>query len=72
MIGWTASFIECVGMYMVGHKLKWGFLVTAVGNVLWILIALGIIKSGYSGLILILAAALFINIRNFLKWHKGD
>ena len=55
---------------MVGNKNKNGFILVFLGCILWIIVALT--RPGVLGLLLVVAPALWINTRNYIKWYKED
>jgi len=67
---WIASFFELIGTWIVGNKNKNGYLFTLAGLICWILYVF-ITKQTY-GLLLVVIPALFITIRNYLKWNKEE
>lgn len=64
-----AGLIELIAKWIVGNRNKWGFIVHLIGGMLWTYIA---ITTPMYGLLVITIPATFVNIRNFLKWHKGE
>lgn len=70
MIGldWIAGFFELAGLWLVGNKKRWGFILNLLCNMTWIAYVL-ISKSAY-GLLLVVFPAVIINSRNFIKWTK--
>lgn len=67
MIDWIAAGFELTGSYTVGNKKRIGFLLLAVGDVVWISVGL---MAGLYGLVTIAALALVLNVRNWRKWRK--
>ena len=65
MLDWIAGAFELSGSYTVGNKKKIGFILNLVGCLIWIIVAF---TSGVYGLLLVVVPALFVNIRNFIKW----
>lgn len=65
-----AGFLELVGLILVGYKLKWGFILNALGCSTWIYYVL---STGQAlGLLLVVIPAIMINVINFRRWHKGE
>ena len=62
-----AGCLELCGNWLIGNKNKWGFVLNFVGCVLWICVA---IHFKIYGLLIVVIPALFINVRNFIKWIK--
>lgn len=67
MIDWLAAGFELSGDWLVGNKRKIGFVLKIICCVLWIVVA---VKSGVYGLLAVVVPALFVNVRNFLKWKS--
>ncbi len=66
---YIAGILEVIAMYMVGNKNKYGFLVAFTGGVLWVTYVL---TNGVAyGLLFVTIPAIFINIRNFVKWGNN-
>ena len=68
--GWLASAAELSGLWMIGGKKKFGFLVSIVGNLIWIVVAL--LGLPATGLLLVVIPAMFINVRNFIRWKLQE
>jgi hypothetical protein len=66
---YIAGIFELLGLYIIGNKNKFGFLVTVVGLCIWIYVS---ISRGVYGLLIVCIPALAINIRNFRRWVKED
>ena len=69
-LDWVAGLFELIGLWKVGEKKKFGFLLNITCNVLWIAYVLST-KSTY-GLLLVVVPALFINVRNYIKWRREE
>lgn len=65
-----AGVIELAGKWITGDKNRWGHALNFLCCIIWIVYVFNS-KSTY-GLLLIVVPALFINIRNFVKWTKED
>ena len=70
LVSWIASALELCGMWLVGNKNKWGFVIFMVGAVMWT--AIGIFSWPVTGILLVVVPAFFINLRNFLRWKKQE
>ncbi len=68
--GWLASAAELLGLWMVGNKIKFGFLISIIGNIIWVVVAL--LGLPATGLLLVVVPAIFINVRNFIRWKKQE
>ena len=64
---WIAGFLELLGSWLVGSKKWFGFLCNLFGCAVWIYVA---IASEVYGLLVVVIPAIFINIRNIIKWRK--
>jgi len=67
---WLAAAFELIGAWMVGNKNKNGFILIFFGCLTWVFVALT--RPGVSGLLLVVLPALWINIRNYIKWKGED
>ncbi len=68
--GWLASAAELLGLWMIGNKIKFGFLISIIGNLIWVAVA--VLGLPATGLLLVVIPAMFINIRNFIRWRKQE
>lgn len=66
---WILSCIGMVGMYAVGHKVWWSFVILALNECLWIAFS---ISTHTYGFILGAVAYIAIHMKNMLKWQKED
>ena len=64
---YIAGALELIASYLIGNKNKLGFILNFMGCATWIYIA--ICHSIY-GLLLVVVPAMFINVRNYIKWSK--
>jgi len=65
-----AGLIELAGKWVTGNKSKWGHALNFLCCVIWIAYVLKN-KQTY-GILFIVVPALFINVRNFIKWDKEE
>ena len=65
---WLAGLFELFGLYILGNKKTFGFILNICGNIIWIVVAF---KMQIYGLLLVVVPAIFINIRNYKKWKKS-
>jgi len=65
---WLAGIFELIGLYVIGVKNKYGFLINILGNVAWIYVAL---TTGVYGLLLVVCPAIVLNTTNYVKWHRS-
>jgi len=69
MIDWVAGAFELSGSWKTGNKKKIGFVLNLLGSIAWIYVAF---NSHVYGLLLVVIPAIFINIRNWLKWNAEE
>lgn len=67
---YIASILELLGIWIIGNKSKWGFIIFMIAGLCW-MIYVGINKHTY-GILLVVLPALVINTRNFIKWSKNE
>lgn len=65
--GWIGNLLLISGAWQIGHKRRWGFLLTMAGGLCWI--CQGAII-GRSDLIFIDSVMELVTIRNWIKWGK--
>ena len=70
LLDWLGIFMSLVSVYMLGNKNKWGFIVFALSNVIWIY--LGLIMMSSVGMAVGNFIFMVINIRGFIHWGKMD
>jgi len=63
-----AATFEICGLWLVGNKNKYGFVLNMICCLLWIIVS---IISGIYGLLISAGVMLFLNIRNYKKWSNG-
>jgi len=68
LLSFIPAVFELFGLFLIGNKLKVGFLFNIAGGILWILYAL-YTKSAY-GLILVCSIATILNIKGYDKWKR--
>ena len=66
---WVAAAIELFGSWFVGNKKRYAFVLLFLCNICWIYVA---VDHKIYGLLIVVIPALFINIRNFVKWGNND
>ena len=66
MIDYLAGGLELTGLYVLGNRNRYGFALNLAAGACWI----GhVYTTGEShGLLLVVVPALFINLRNIIKW----
>ena len=65
-----AGALEIIGLWKVGDKKKYGFLFNILCGLIWI--SYVIINKTTYGLLIVVVPAIFINIRNYIKWYKEE
>lgn len=65
---WVAGVLELTGLYIVGNKNRWGFIINICCGLCWISYVL-YSRSTY-GLLIVVVPALCINTRNFIRWTR--
>ena len=66
----VAGVLTLLGVYMVGNKNKFGFLIALASNIAWITY---VIVTGHTfGVALECLPLTVINLRNFIKWRKEE
>lgn len=69
-MSFVAGILTLVGVYLVGDKNKYGFIIALASNIVWI--AYSMSTGEAPGVILECAPLTVINARNFYKWHKEE
>lgn len=67
-VDWLAIGMSLYSVYMLGNKNRWGFILFAASNVLWIFLGLTWMSS--IGMAVGNFAFMIINIRGFFRWHQ--
>lgn len=67
-LAWIAVTFEMAGNWLVGDKLRWGFLVKIIGSACWLAVA---VLCGINGLTVSAILGGIISTRNWLRWRKG-
>jgi hypothetical protein len=62
-----AALITFTGIYLLGDKNRYGFIVTLIGNIIWLFF--GVMTSSIGILIANIGFAL-LNVRGYIKWKK--
>lgn len=70
LVSWIAAATELFGIWVVGNKNKWGFIINIVAGLMWIAVA--VFNLPAQGLLLVVVPALFINTRNFIRWRREN
>ncbi|MBL4763972.1 MAG: hypothetical protein JKX67_01625 [Colwellia sp.] len=67
-IDWFAMALSLYGAFLLGNKIKIGFVIFAISNVVWVI--LGIFFMSSYGMAIGNFAFLLINVRGFIQWSK--
>lgn len=67
-MGWLGSFLIIFGAWQIGHKRRWGFLVTFLGGMCWVMVGFQI---GRMDVVFIDSVMGFVSLRNFWKWGRS-
>ncbi len=70
LVSWFAGACELTGLWVIGFKNKWGFILNMIGGVAWIAVAVFGLPA--TGLLLVVIPALILNTRNFFKWRRQE
>lgn len=65
-LGIYAGIFELIGLWLVGSKNKFGFILAMIGNIFWITFSL--ITGSAFGLIIVCSSAFILNLRAYSKW----
>ena len=67
---WAAGILELIGIWIVGNKTRWGFVILLVCGICWLT---HIALTGETlGLLAVVPIAMLINVRNFIKWSRDS
>ena len=64
-LAWIALTFELLGNWIIGNKIRYGFLVKLVGHAAWLAVG---IASAIHGLAISAVLCGMVSIRNYLKW----
>ena len=63
-MGWAGSFLLLLGIYLVGHKTHYGWLIALAGEILWVIHAW---QTKQTDLFCICLLFCFAYLRNYFK-----
>ncbi len=66
---WLLAVLGVSGMYFVGKKTVWGWLVLLANEVIWVVYAL--VTKQY-GFIMMAIAYAIVYIKSYLEWRKAE
>lgn len=69
MWSWILAVIGVSGIFLVGRKTIWGWLILCVNECLWIAYALATKQYGFIAMAVAYAA---VYIKSFIHWRKDD
>jgi nicotinamide riboside transporter PnuC len=69
MWSWVLAAIGVTGIFLVGRKTIWGWLILCVNEVLWIAYALATDQYGFIAMALAYAA---VYIKSYIHWRNDD
>ena len=70
MLSYIVGIITCLGLYLVGRKNKYGFLVTFFNEFLWAYwIA---VTPGTKGLFVVCIVTAVISLKSYFRWGKDE
>jgi len=64
---WLAGLIGITAKIIVGRKNKWGWIIYAISELIWIIVGL---STRLYGLVIVSGIVFFIYIYNFFRWRK--
>ncbi|OCB69766.1 nicotinamide mononucleotide transporter [Flavobacterium crassostreae] len=68
LVDWLGISLSLLSVYLLGNKNKWGFIIFAISNVVWIF--LGFVLMNSLGTAIGNAVFLVINIRGYINWKN--
>jgi hypothetical protein len=69
MWSWVLAAIGVTGIFLVGRKTIWGWIILCVNEVLWI--AYGLATDQYGFIFMAVAYAL-VYIKSYIHWRRDD
>ena len=66
---WILAVIGVTGIFLVGQKTIWGWLVLTTNELLWIGYALNTKQYGF---IVMATAYMIVYIKSYIEWNKAD
>ncbi|AQQ66536.1 hypothetical protein Mag101_01910 [Microbulbifer agarilyticus] len=70
LVDWLGMGLSLISVYLLGNRNKWGFLLFALSNVIFIFLGLTWMNS--VGMAVGNVAFMLINIRGYLHWDKNN
>lgn len=69
---WVLSGLVVLGNFLVGRKLKWGWVIMAVNSLAWIYYALLYLDPPQYGLVPSAMLNFLVSVISAIKWFKED
>lgn len=69
ILDWVSASFALIGVYLIGQKNKYGFLVCLLSGLCWSVVA---VKTEVYGLFLEVLPLFILNLYNFNKWKKDE
>lgn len=69
---WVLSTLVLLGNYLVGKKLKWGWIILAINSIGWVYYALVVLNPPQYGLVPSAIINFFITAWSAYKWFKDE
>ncbi len=67
---WVLSGLVVVVNFLIGKKVKWGWILAAINSIAWIYYAIWHLSPPQYGLVPAAAINFAIACGSFIKWHK--
>lgn len=67
---WLLSALTLIANYLIGRKIKWGWVVSFFGSALWSYYALFMLNPPQYGLVPAAAINMYISFEAGLRWFK--
>lgn len=69
---WIASISMLVANFIIGRKIKWGWILFILSCLFWVWYALFYLHPAQYGLVPASVINLAIGVSSFIKWNKED
>lgn len=70
MLSYVVAVITCLGMYLIGKKNKYGFLITFFNEFLWVYWIM--ITPDTKGLLIVCVVMMVISLKSYVRWCKDE
>jgi hypothetical protein len=68
-LGFIAAVFELIAIFLLGKKIRIGWLIAIGGSISWIVYSL--LTCSAFGLLVVCSFAFFLNIKGFLNWKQN-